>query len=202
MGPVVCAADVSEDRVQKCRNVSPSHSFLLLPRVRWFRLIFSVLSETKRNGVCASAVIEWSGEKTHFFGSILLGSLWPPPISRRSPCSSPLCSFAAFFPRNNHLPVLTYPFLFPSCPFFSFYCPPFLSFLFLPFMISCQSMHSSGLRFLSMILPCFTLTLYRKSNLCLPGKGIALPQSQFLHTCVCERFIYSQERSTYLAAAK
>jgi hypothetical protein len=28
------------------------------------------------------------------------------------------------------------------------------------------------------------------------------PQSQFLHSCVCERFIYSQDQSTYLAAAK
>ncbi len=27
--------------------------------------------------------------------------------------------------------------------------------------------------------------------------GIALPQSQFSHLCVCERFIYSQNRSTY-----
>jgi hypothetical protein len=30
-----------------------------------------------------------------------------------------------------------------------------------------------------------------------PEKGIALPQSQFPHSCVCERFIYSQDRSTY-----
>jgi hypothetical protein len=28
--------------------------------------------------------------------------------------------------------------------------------------------------------------LYRKSNLCIPGKRIAWPQSQFLHSCVCE----------------
>jgi hypothetical protein len=27
--------------------------------------------------------------------------------------------------------------------------------------------------------------------------GTALPQSQFPHSCVCERFIYSQYRSTY-----
>ncbi len=44
--------------------------------------------------------------------------------------------------------------------------------------------------------------LYRKSNLCIPRKGIVLPQSQFLHSCVCERFIYSQDQSTYLAAAE
>jgi hypothetical protein len=33
-------------------------------------------------------------------------------------------------------------------------------------------------------------TLQRKSHLCVPGKGIARPQSQFLNSCVCERFIY------------
>jgi hypothetical protein len=30
-------------------------------------------------------------------------------------------------------------------------------------------------------------TLYRKSNLCIPRKGIARPQSQLLHSCVCEQ---------------
>ncbi len=47
----------------------------------------------------------------------------------------------------------------------------------------------------------FLHTLYRKSNLCILRKGIAQPQSQFLHSCVCERIIYSQNRSTYIAAA-
>ncbi len=42
----------------------------------------------------------------------------------------------------------------------------------------------------------------RKLNLCILKKGIALPRSQFLHSCVCERFIYSQDQSTYLVAAK
>ena len=32
--------------------------------------------------------------------------------------------------------------------------------------------------------------------------GIALPQSQFPHSCVCWRFIYSQDRSTYFPAAE
>ncbi len=32
--------------------------------------------------------------------------------------------------------------------------------------------------------------LQRKSRLCSPRKGIARTQSQFLHSCVCERFIY------------
>jgi hypothetical protein len=38
-------------------------------------------------------------------------------------------------------------------------------------------------------------TLYRESYLCIPRKGIARPQSQFRNSCVCERFIYSQDRS-------
>ncbi len=45
-------------------------------------------------------------------------------------------------------------------------------------------------------LACF-LTLQRKSRLCIPFLGIARPQPQFPHYCVCERFIYSQNRSTY-----
>jgi hypothetical protein len=32
--------------------------------------------------------------------------------------------------------------------------------------------------------------------------GIAQPQSQFPHSCVCERFIYSQDRSTYFPGAE
>jgi hypothetical protein len=40
-------------------------------------------------------------------------------------------------------------------------------------------------------------TPQRKSPLCIPFLGIARPQSQFPHSCVCERFIYSQDRSTY-----
>ena len=40
-------------------------------------------------------------------------------------------------------------------------------------------------------------TLQRKSHLCIPFLGTARPQSQFPHSCVCERFIYSQDRSTY-----
>ncbi len=33
-------------------------------------------------------------------------------------------------------------------------------------------------------------TLQRKSHLCVPRKGLARPQSQFPHSCVCERFIF------------
>jgi hypothetical protein len=40
-------------------------------------------------------------------------------------------------------------------------------------------------------------TLQRKSHLWIPFfLGIALPRSQFPHSCVCEIFIYSQDRST------
>jgi hypothetical protein len=42
---------------------------------------------------------------------------------------------------------------------------------------------------------------FSSSNLCIPGKGIVRTQSQFLHSCVCGKFIYSQDWSTYLAAA-
>jgi hypothetical protein len=40
---------------------------------------------------------------------------------------------------------------------------------------------------------------YRKSETNIPRKGIVnvQPQSEFLHSCVCERFIYSQDLSTY-----
>jgi hypothetical protein len=34
----------------------------------------------------------------------------------------------------------------------------------------------------------------------IPRQGIALPRSQFPHSFVCERFIYSHDRSAYSAA--
>ncbi len=37
-----------------------------------------------------------------------------------------------------------------------------------------------------------------KSHLCVPFLGIAGPQSQCPHSCACERFIYSQDQSTYI----
>jgi hypothetical protein len=46
------------------------------------------------------------------------------------------------------------------------------------------------------------IALQRKSHLCIPFLGIARPQSQYAHSCVCERFIYSQDRSTYFPAAE
>ncbi len=45
-------------------------------------------------------------------------------------------------------------------------------------------------------------TQNRKFETNIPRKGIARPQSQFPHSCVCERFIYSQDRSAYSAAGK
>ncbi len=48
----------------------------------------------------------------------------------------------------------------------------------------------------------YTTPLQRKSHLCIPFLWIARPQSQFTHSCVCVRFIYSQDRSTYFPAAE
>ncbi len=42
--------------------------------------------------------------------------------------------------------------------------------------------------------------LQRKSYLCIPLLGIARPPSQFPHSCVCERFIYSQDPSCSITA--
>jgi hypothetical protein len=43
-------------------------------------------------------------------------------------------------------------------------------------------------------------TAIRKFKTNIPKKGITRPQSQFPHSCVCERFIYSHDRSAYPAA--
>ncbi len=45
-------------------------------------------------------------------------------------------------------------------------------------------------------------TQYRKFETNIPRKGTVRPQSQFLHLCFCERFIYSHHRSVYSAAGK
>jgi hypothetical protein len=44
--------------------------------------------------------------------------------------------------------------------------------------------------------------LQRNFDLCIPGKGTERPQSPFPHACVCKRFIYSHDRSTYFPAAE
>jgi hypothetical protein len=50
--------------------------------------------------------------------------------------------------------------------------------------------------------PAKCITLYKKSFLCIPRNETAQPRSQFLHTCICERFIYSQDWSAYYATEK
>jgi hypothetical protein len=45
-------------------------------------------------------------------------------------------------------------------------------------------------------------TQYRKFEKNIPRKEIARGQSQFPHSCVCERFIYSQDWSAFSAAGK
>ncbi len=52
---------------------------------------------------------------------------------------------------------------------------------------------------------CFTITYYtlqRQFRLYIPFLGIARPQTQFPHSCVCERCIYSQDMSTYFLQQK
>jgi hypothetical protein len=41
-------------------------------------------------------------------------------------------------------------------------------------------------------------TKYRNFETNIPRKGISGSQSQFPHSCVCERFIYSHDRSPYI----
>jgi hypothetical protein len=48
----------------------------------------------------------------------------------------------------------------------------------------------------------YTATLQRNFNLCNTRKVIARSLSQFPHSCVCERSIYSHDRSTYFPAAE
>jgi len=45
-------------------------------------------------------------------------------------------------------------------------------------------------------------TQYRKFETNIPRKRIAWPQSQSPYSCVCERFVYSHDRSAYSAAGK
>jgi hypothetical protein len=45
-------------------------------------------------------------------------------------------------------------------------------------------------------------TIPKILNKNIPRKGIVWPQSQFPHSCVCEQFIYSHDRSAYSAAGK
>jgi hypothetical protein len=53
-----------------------------------------------------------------------------------------------------------------------------------------------------LLLPCLAACHKVHTAMMYPFLGIARHQSQFPHSCVCERSIYSQEKSIYLAAAK
>ncbi len=49
---------------------------------------------------------------------------------------------------------------------------------------------------------CEDTALQRKSYLCTSRTGIARHQAQFPHSCVCDRFILSQNRSTYVVSCR
>jgi hypothetical protein len=51
-------------------------------------------------------------------------------------------------------------------------------------------------------IACIAKTQYQKFETNIPRKGIAQPQSQLPHSCVCERFIYSHDQSAYSATGK
>ncbi len=55
---------------------------------------------------------------------------------------------------------------------------------------------------LNMLFKVFYTAPQGKYHLCSLFLGIAPPQSQFPHSCVCEQFIYTQDRSTYFPAAE
>ncbi len=48
-------------------------------------------------------------------------------------------------------------------------------------------------------ITCIAKTKYRNFETNIPRKGILGSQSQFPHSCVCERIIYSHDRSAYSA---
>ena len=73
-----------------------------------------------------------------------------------------------------------------------------------------SSSHFSRSKFVSSFLQinskskknCMYINTATRIPLCILRKGIARSQSQFPNSCVCERFIYSQDRSTYYPAAE
>jgi len=80
--------------------------------------------------------------------------------------------------------------------------PNFLYFVLILLSSDLVSQHVDGV----MVSPfnCTEKTYYRKFETNIPRKGIMLPQSQFPHSCICERFtcIYSHDQSAYFAAGK
>ncbi len=71
-----------------------------------------------------------------------------------------------------------------------------------PGKVILKDTHSFLLLFSSAQTSYTAKTQYRKFETNIPRKGIARPQSQFTHSCVCERFIYSRDRSAFSAAGK
>jgi hypothetical protein len=53
-----------------------------------------------------------------------------------------------------------------------------------------------------LVIKCKYSSVQRIFYSCIRRKGIAWPQSHFPHSCACERFIYSQDRSIYCPAAE
>ncbi len=92
-------------------------------------------------------------------------------------------------------------FLLLCSPLLCFYSP-FFYFRLGPNRESCLQWHG-GATIIVIQLSCLAIhlsTLQRKSHLCTPRKWISRPpQSPFPHSCVCERFIYSQDRYTYFS---
>ena len=72
--------------------------------------------------------------------------------------------------------------------------------------LPCMATYSCNIRLLQVLAFCYiNIILYhalqRNFDLCIPRKGIARPQSQFPHLCVCERSIYYHVRTIYFPAA-
>jgi hypothetical protein len=67
-----------------------------------------------------------------------------------------------------------------------------------PFLIPPMSSILHPYQIFRWVLTCRPVgALHRKSHLCIPFLGIARPQPQFPHSCVCERFIYIVPGSVY-----
>jgi hypothetical protein len=68
------------------------------------------------------------------------------------------------------------------------------------FLMKTFTCHSAFLYASTVLYYCSTLQ--RQFRLYIPFLGLARPQPQFPHSCVCERFIYSRDRSTYFLEQK
>ncbi len=68
--------------------------------------------------------------------------------------------------------------------------------------MGCSYQQQEGSGYAGEAMESFVDTPQRKLHLCIPRKGMARHQSQFPHSCICERFLYSQDRSTHFPAAE